>query len=78
MFDSSWVMVQAAIQGDGVALAPARMFSPELNSGRLVRPFEIEVDAGSYWLTRLKSRRTTRAMAAFRDWLLEAAAAEEG
>jgi LysR family transcriptional regulator of beta-lactamase len=76
MFDSSWVMVQAAIQGDGVALAPACMFTPELSSGRLVRPFEVEVDAGAYWLTRLKSRPPTRAMGAFRDWLMQAAGAE--
>lgn len=77
MFDSSWVMVQAAVQGDGVALAPPRMFSPELLSGRLVQPFETEVDVGAYWLVRLKSRAPTPAMTAFRDWLVETAAAEE-
>jgi LysR family transcriptional regulator of beta-lactamase len=77
MFDSSWVMVQAAVQGDGVALAPARMFSPELHTGRLVQPFETEVDVGAYWLVRLKSRSPTPAMAAFRDWLRATAAAEE-
>ena len=27
------------------------------------------MDAGGYWLTRLKTRPVTRAMAAFRDWL---------
>lgn len=72
MFDSSWVMVQAAIQGDGVALAPASMFAPDLEAGRLIRPFAAEVDAGAYWLTRLKSRPPTRAMLTFRDWLIEA------
>lgn len=77
MFDSSWVMVQAAVQGDGVALAPARMFSPELQSGRLVQPFETAVDVGAYWLVRLRSRAPTPAMAAFREWLLAAAAAED-
>lgn len=29
-----------------------------------------EIDAGRYWLTRLKSRRETPAMRAFRDWLV--------
>jgi LysR family transcriptional regulator of beta-lactamase len=74
VFDSSWVMVQAAMQGDGVALAPPAMFQPELADGRLVQPFEVEVDVGAYWLTRLKSRAPTSAMTAFRDWLVEAAA----
>jgi LysR family transcriptional regulator of beta-lactamase len=69
VFDSSWVMVQAAMQGDGVALAPPAMFAPELADGRLVQPFAAEVDVGAYWLTRLKSRPPTSAMTAFRDWL---------
>jgi LysR family transcriptional regulator of beta-lactamase len=74
VFDSSWVMVQAAMQGDGVGLAPPAMFGPELADGRLMQPFALEVDVGAYWLTRLKSRAPTPAMAAFRDWLVEAAA----
>ncbi len=72
VFDSSWVMVQAALRGAGVALAPAAMFENELTAGRLARPFGAEVDLGAYWLTRLKSKAETRAMAAFRGWLSEA------
>jgi LysR family transcriptional regulator of beta-lactamase len=70
MFDSSWLMVEAAMRGDGVALAPALMFERELQEERLVQPFRIEVAAGSYWLTRLKTRSPTPAMQAFRRWLL--------
>ena len=70
VFDSSWVMIEAAMQGAGVALAPSAMFERELTEGALVRPFEAEVDTGSYWLTRLKSRAPTGAMSAFRDWIL--------
>ena len=72
VFDSSPVMVQAAIQGAGVALAPAAMFEAELASGRLMRPFPQELDAGAYWLTRLHSRPSTPAYVAFRAWLAEA------
>ena len=75
LFDSSWIMVQAAILGEGVALAPVAMFADELAAGRIVRPFAIEVDAGGYWLTRLRSRVETRAMAAFQGWLASQAAA---
>ena len=69
VFDASTLMVQAAILGEGVALAPACMFQRELNLGVLVQPFPIEVDAGAYWLTRLISKPPTRAMQAFQDWL---------
>lgn len=69
VFDSSATMAQAAISGFGVALAPAAMFERELTDERLVRPFPIEVDMGSYWLTRLMTHRETGAMAAFREWL---------
>ncbi|WP_428687734.1 LysR family transcriptional regulator [Roseibium sp.] len=69
MFDSSLAMVEAAAQGAGVALVPVRMFSRDLESGRLVRPFETGVVTGSYWLTWLKSREETGAMEKFRQWL---------
>lgn len=70
VFDSSRLMVEAAMQGAGVALAPASMFERELGEGRLVRPLATEVMTGSYWLTRLRSRATGPAMEAFRTWLL--------
>jgi LysR family transcriptional regulator, regulator of gene expression of beta-lactamase len=72
VFDSSWVMIEAAMQGAGVALAPAAMFERELTEGSLMRLFEAEVDVGRYWLTWLKSRQPTRAMLAFRDWICAA------
>ena len=70
VFDSSLAMAEAAVQGAGVALLPARMFERDLRQERLVQPFAIEVTLGAYWLTRLKSRAETRAMQAFRSWLL--------
>jgi LysR family transcriptional regulator of beta-lactamase len=70
VFDSSRLMVEAAMQGAGVALAPASMFAQELGEGRLVRPLAAEVMTGSYWLTWLRSRPRSQAMEAFRHWLL--------
>jgi LysR family transcriptional regulator of beta-lactamase len=72
LFDSSWIMVQAALGGEGVALVPVAMFRRELECGLLVKPFDIEADLGSYWLTRLMSRSPFPAMTLFRDWLLGA------
>jgi LysR family transcriptional regulator of beta-lactamase len=75
MFDSAALMVAAALAGHGVALAPAAMFSAELGDGRAVRPFAIEIAAGGYWLTRLKTRKPTAAMRAFEGWITASAAA---
>lgn len=69
IFDSSAVMVSAAIAGHGIALAPPAMFGRELVAEQLIRPFDISVASGGYWLTRLKSRPDSPAMTAFRAWL---------
>ncbi len=70
MFDSSVAIAQMAINGYGVALLPTRLFEREIAQGSLYRLFETEVSAGSYWLTRLTSRRESPAMAGFRTWLI--------
>jgi LysR family transcriptional regulator, regulator of gene expression of beta-lactamase len=73
VFDSSSLMVEAAIMGLGVALAPASMFERQLAAGRLADPFAIEVAAGAYWLSWLKSKTPTPALQAFQTWLIEEA-----
>ncbi|CAN2981664.1 MULTISPECIES: LysR family transcriptional regulator [Pseudomonas] len=69
VFDSSLAMMEAALQGAGVALAPALMFSRQLESDVIRQPFEVGITTGSYWLTRLQSRAETSAMVAFKGWL---------
>ncbi|WP_439865183.1 LysR family transcriptional regulator [Pseudomonas antarctica] len=69
MFDSSLAMMEAALQGIGVALAPAMMFSRQLESDGIRQPFDVGIITGSYWLTRLQSRAETSAMTAFKGWL---------
>ena len=73
VFDSSVLMIEAAIQGAGVALAPPLMFNRQLSSRALEQPFAVYVSKGCYWLTRLKSRSVTPAMAIFSRWLQEKA-----
>ena len=75
VFDSSMLMIAAAVAGHGIALAPPAMFGKELRMESLVRPFAVEVTTGRYWLTRLISRPDTNAMRSFRDWLKQQAAA---
>lgn len=79
IFDSSRLMVEAAIQGAGVALAPLRMFEREVRSGALVQPFPTAVKTGGYWLVWLKSRPLSPAMQLFHDWIVaEAGVSAEG
>lgn len=75
VLDSSLALAAAAAQGAGIALLPRSMFLHELQSGRLVQPFALQVHVGSYWLTQLQSRAVTPVMAHFRDWLLREAGA---
>jgi LysR family transcriptional regulator of beta-lactamase len=69
VFDSSLAMMDAALQGAGVALAPPSMFSRHLLSGAMVQPFPTVISLGSYWLTRLQSRSPSPAMMAFSEWI---------
>ena len=75
VFDSSLAMMESALQGLGVALAPALMFSRQLQSDAVRQPFDVGISTGSYWLTRLQSRAETPAMAAFKGWLMAATGA---
>lgn len=78
VFDNSALMAAAAEAGYGVALVPWVLFTRELTTERLARPFGAELAAGRYWLTRLHSRAESEAARAFRGWLLEEAAASVG
>ncbi|MGN6769321.1 MAG: LysR family transcriptional regulator [Rhizobiaceae bacterium] len=69
-FDSSLAMMDAAIQGAGVAMAPPLMFARLLAAGEIVQPFEVSISLGSYWLTRLQSKQPSSAMQSFANWLL--------
>ena len=71
--------VEAAAQGLGVALANARFVDVQVAAGRLVMPFpgDLPSDWGFY-LVYPRERRDEQRVAAFRDWLLAAAAEDTG
>jgi LysR family transcriptional regulator of beta-lactamase len=69
MFDASHLMAVAAMRGIGVALLPLPMFTRELATGQLLNPYDVDVDLGGYWLTRLASRPVSEGMIKFRAWL---------
>ena len=69
-FDSYLLAIEAALEGQGVALAPHFMVAEDLKLGRLVRPFPIEVRQPARWyLVSTRERSADRPIAAFRAWL---------
>ena len=78
VFGTSNDAVEAALAGEAVALADFTMVANDLSEGRLIRPFELSVKAPSefaYFLVYPKEAASEPRTAAFRDWLLEVAAA---
>ncbi|HWA49364.1 MAG TPA: transcriptional regulator GcvA [Dongiaceae bacterium] len=69
-FDSYLLAIEAALDGQGVALAPHFMVAEDLKLGRLVRPFPVEVRQPARWyLVYPTDRRDDRPVQAFRNWL---------
>ena len=70
--------VQAALDGQGVALVGDMLVTDELAAGRLVRPFDASFSTPlsfSYYLLSAKDHAQQPRIAAFRDWLLKEAGA---
>lgn len=73
-FDTLEMAVQAAIAGLGVAMADLLLFQDEIDSGRLVAPFDLVVsDDTGYFFFCPSDRTDEPKIVAFRDWLLQEA-----
>ena len=70
-FESSALSYQAAIEGQGFAMAQMALVHDDIAAGRLVCPFDRYLDRGefTYYLIYPESRRLTPQMKKFRDWL---------
>jgi LysR family glycine cleavage system transcriptional activator len=69
------MVIDAAVDGQGVALARTTLAAWDLLNGRLVRPFPISLRlARTYWIVCPKATSKLPKIAAFRDWLLAEAA----
>jgi LysR family glycine cleavage system transcriptional activator len=71
--NNSAAVVQAAIDGLGVALGRSVMVRDDLAAGRLVRPFgpAVTMPAQAYYAVYRDDPQARPQVAAFRDWLLE-------
>lgn len=72
---SSDLLLHAAAQGQGVALARHRLVANDIASGALLRPFgDLEVHVpNAYWLIRPRSKQLPTAVATLIGWLKDEA-----
>ena len=69
------MLIDAAVDGQGVALARTTLAASDLISGRLVRPVDIALRLNNaYWIVCPKVSAAKPKIAAFRAWLLAEAA----
>jgi LysR family transcriptional regulator, glycine cleavage system transcriptional activator len=69
------ILIDAAIDGQGIALARTVLAAWDLRHGRLVRPFAQSIPLSrSYWIVCPKAAAALPKIAKFRDWLLAEAA----
>ena len=75
---SSDLILRAAEQGQGVALARGRLAEDSLATGSLIRPLgALELDLGiNYWILVNRETKNRRAVQAVISWLLNEAAAD--
>ena len=65
------MLIDAAADGQGVALARTTLAAWDLIHGRLVRPFPIQVPLSkSYWIVCPKASANLPKLVAFREWLV--------
>ncbi len=69
------MVIDAAVDGQGVALARTMLASWDLINGRLVRPFAATLRAAkTYWIVCSKATSSLPKIMLFREWLLAEAA----
>jgi LysR family glycine cleavage system transcriptional activator len=70
-FDQSFMAIQAAVEGLGIALGRSRFVEADIAAGRLVVPFDVVLpaDAGFYIVAPEDTADSPR-IALFREWLI--------
>jgi len=65
------MLIDAAIDGQGVALARTALAAWDLINGRLVRPIDVSLSmANTYWIVCPKATSALPKIKVFREWLL--------
>lgn len=71
IFDDTNVLIQAAVDGQGVALGSTIFVTDHLQNQRLVRPFDFVLESDyAYYVVCPEAHLARPAVKAFRDWVL--------
>jgi LysR family glycine cleavage system transcriptional activator len=77
IFTDSGMVVQAAAEGQGVALARRLLAAGDLAAGRLMQPFDVSIPHDlAYYLVCPEATAEQPKIAAFRGWLTTEAASD--
>jgi LysR family glycine cleavage system transcriptional activator len=69
------MLIDAAIDGQGIALARTALAAWDLIKGRLVKPVDVSLRiANTYWVVCPKSVSSVPKIARFRNWVVAEAA----
>jgi len=78
IFSHSAMVVQAAIHGQGIALAHSVLAKPDIDSGRLICPFnEVLLSNNSHYIVCKEHQLDLGKISAFREWVLDTVAQEQ-
>jgi LysR family glycine cleavage system transcriptional activator len=69
VYTDGGLVLQAALQGEGVALLDELFARDGLKAGKLCQPFELSIPHGAYWLVAKKFAEIREGEAAFIRWL---------
>lgn len=77
LFSNTYLAIEAAVAGRGVALAQPVMVLDDLAAGRLVAPFDFQLPHPfAHWILALPEKAQQPNIRRFRTWLLDQAAAD--
>ena len=77
VFNHASMLIDAVIEGQGIALARTTLAATDLLNGRLVRPFQVALPlSNTFWIICPKATRNLPKLIAFREWLLAEAATD--
>ena len=72
------MVLQAAVHGQGVALANSVLAKPEIESGRLICPFnDVLVSKNSFYIVCREQQMDIGKIEAFRTWVLDTVSDEQ-
>ena len=78
IFSHSAMVLQAAIHGQGIALANSVLAKPEIDSGRLVCPFnDVLISKNGFYIVCREQQIDIGKIEAFRNWMLNTVSEEQ-